>query len=150
AGRCFVMLDNIERLGRSSMGFHLDSRARTLQERGIALLDHCDAIRTLVDLIDEFLNFGVIFAIESLARPSAGDQFTHVSADLARFTTMTLQVFTWEDAQVFLAQGPESFGISWASAFKKLGGSNIFSTEEQQWLLKHAGTHPYLLQQFCS
>jgi len=149
-GRCFVMLDNIDSLGRSGMGFELDSRAQTPQERGIALLNHCDALRTLVDLIDEFTSFGAIIALESLARPSMGDQFTHISADLARFATITLQVFTWEDATQFLAQEPESFGTAWANMFRDLGGNNIFSTEEQRWLREQAGTHPYLLQQFCS
>jgi len=149
-GRCFVMLDNIERLGRSGMWFELDSQAQRPQERGLALLNHCDAIRTLVDLIDEFTSFGAILAIESLARPSMGDQFTHISADLARFATMTLQVFTWDDATQFLAQGPESFGAAWANMFRDLGGNNIFSAEEQRWLREQAGTHPYLLQQFCS
>ncbi len=149
-GRCFVMLDNIERLGRSGMWFEFYSRAQTLQERGIALLNHCDALRTLVDLIDEFTSFGAILALESLARPSMGDQFTHISADLARFATMTLQVFTWDDATQFLAQGPESFGTTWANMFRDLGGNNIFSVEEQRWLREQAGTHPYLLQQFCS
>lgn len=150
-GRCFIMLDNIESLGRASTWFDLleTSTAKTPQERGIALLDHCDAIRTLVDLIDEFTSFGVIFAIESLARSSMGDQFVHVSADLARFTTMTLQVFTWDDAQKFLVQGPESFGATWASTFKKLDGNSIFSENEQKWILEQAGLHPYLLQQFC-
>jgi hypothetical protein len=149
-GRCFVMLDNIERLGRFGMWFELDSRAQTPQERGIALLNHCDALRALVDLIDEFTSFGAILALESLARPSMGDQFTHISADLARFATMTLQVVTWDDATQFLAQEPESFGTAWANMFRDLGGNNIFSVEEQRWLREQAGTHPYLLQQFCS
>ena len=149
-GRCFVMLDNIDSLGRSGMWFELDSRAQTPQERGIALLNHCDALRTLVDLIDEFTSFGTIIALESLARPSMGDQFTHISADLARFATITLQVFTWDDATQFLAQEPESFGTAWANMFRSLGGNHIFSTEEQRWLREQAGTHPYLLQQFCS
>ncbi len=148
--RCFVMLDAIERLGRSSMGsFNLRSVAQTDQERGIALLDHCGAIRMLVDLIDEFSSLGVILSIESLPRPNIGDQFTHVSADLARFTTMTLQTFTWNDTKAFLAQEPENFGSEWAKRFRELGKNGIFSNMEQAWLLEQAGTHPYLLQQFC-
>ena len=148
-GRCFVMLDSIEHLGRpGTQSFPLNSKAQTAQERGLALLDHCTAIRTLVDLIDEFNNFGVILAIESPPRPKISDQFTLVSADLARFTTMTLQIFTWEDAGEYVAQVPESFGIYWAERFKVLNSNYIFSKEEQDWLLEQAGTHPYLLHQF--
>ncbi len=148
--RYFVMLDSIERLVRFNIpSFMPDSKAETPQERALALLNHCNAIRTLVDLIDEFRTFGFILSIESLARAKVADQFTHVSADLARFKTITLQTFTWRDASKFLAQGPESFGIEWAKSFHELSGSNIFSEKEQQWLLEQAGTHPYLLQQFC-
>ncbi len=134
--RYFLMLDSIERLGWLNLpSFPLEeSTAETEQERGIALLDHCGAIRTLVDLIDEFRTFGVILSIESLPRPKIADQFKHVSADLARFNTMTLQTFTWEDTTKFLAQ---------------VGGDYIFSRSEQEWLRKQAGTHPYLIQQFC-
>lgn len=148
--RYFVMLDTIERLGVPGMpSFPLDTTAQTPQEHGIALLDHCGAVRTLVDLVDEFTFFGVIFSIESLPRPKIDDQFTHVSADLARFTTMILQIFARADASGLLAQEPEDFGASWASRFKSLGGRSIFSRAEQDWLLEQAGTHPYLLQQFC-
>jgi Transcriptional regulatory protein, C terminal len=147
--RFFVMLDSIERLDRPDMQFDLISRAKTPQERGIALLNHCGAIRALVDLIDEFTNFGALIAIESLPRPKMVDQFTHVSADLARFTTMTLQAYTWEDTSQFLAQDAENFGSNLATMFKALGGSYLFSEEEQTWLAQQAGTHPYLLQQFC-
>lgn len=148
--RYFLVLDAIERLGwRNLPSFPLESTAETEQERGIALLDHCGAIRTLVDLIDEFRTFGVILSIESLPRPKIADQFKHVSADLARFKTMTLQTFTWEDTTKFLTQGPESFGTDWAKLFRALGGDYIFSRSEQEWLRKHAGTHPYLMQQFC-
>ncbi len=54
--RCFIMLDSIERLNQSEIDLPelQQSEARTPQERGIAILNHCEAIRTLVDLIDEF------------------------------------------------------------------------------------------------
>ncbi|HCF84112.1 MAG TPA: hypothetical protein DEV72_02795 [Ktedonobacter sp.] len=148
--RYFVMLDTIERLGRFGIpSFKPDSKAETPQERALALLDHGHAIRTLVDLIDEFRTFGFILSIESLARSKVADQFTHVSADLARFKTITLQTFTRRDAGKFLAQKPESFGIEWAKSFNDLSKNDIFSEQEQEWLLEQAGTHPYLLQQFC-
>lgn len=154
--RCFVMLDTIEQLGRPSTSAGLsklleleNSKARTRQERGLAILDRCDAIRTLVDLIDEFRIFGVIISLESLPRPTIGDQFTQVSADLARFTTKTLQIFTWDDSRAFVAQLPEYFPENWAQTFRELCADNIFSASEQAWLLEQAGTHPYLLQQYC-
>ena len=148
--RYFLMLNSIERLGWPDMpSFPQQSKAQTPQERGIALLDHCGAVRVLVDLIDEFRTFGVILSIESLPRPKIDDQFTHVSADLARFTTMTLQNFTWDDTAKFLAQEPENFGTDWAKFFSTLGGNEIFSSSEQAWLRQQAGTHPYLIQQFC-
>ena len=62
---------------------------------------------------------------------------------------MTLQTFTWQDAGKFLAQGPESFGGEWAESFNDLSNNCIFSEKEQEWLREQAGTHPYLLQQFC-
>ncbi len=128
-----------------------DPRAYTQQYdlKELALLDRCSAIRTLVELIDEFAVFGVILSIESLPRPKIDDQFHHVSLDLARFTTMTLQTFTWEDTIKMLSQEPENFGASWANMFKALGGRYIFSRPEQEWLRQQAGTHPYLLHQFC-
>jgi hypothetical protein len=149
--RFFVLLDAIERLDRPDVSFPEleNSGAQTPQERAIALLNHCGAIRTLVDLIDEFSNFGVILSIRSLPRPNIADQFLHISADLARFTTTTLQCFTWKDTIAFLAQQPEDFGKDWAKAFRDLGGESIFTTGEQRWILEQAGTHPYLLQQFC-
>jgi GTPase SAR1 family protein len=151
SARYFFMLDSVERLGMPGMQTLAlgSSKAQTLQERGLALLDRCNAIRTLVDLIDEFAIFGVILSIESLPRPKIDDQFHHVSADLARFTSMILQAFTWDDATEFLAQKPEDFGIRWANMFRTLGGSYIFSRPEQEWLRREAGTHPYLLQHFC-
>src|SRR6266568_3881419 len=149
--RYFVMLDTIESLDRPGMKLFdiATSRGKTPQERGIARLDQCGAIRTLVDLIDEFNDFGVILSIESLSRPSIDDQFTLISADLARFTTMTLQTFTQENTVKFLRQEPKDFGDEWAHTFEQLGGSYIFSEKEQTWLFNQAGTHPYLLQQFC-
>ena len=153
--RYFIMLDTIERLERLGMQLfeqlNIDgSQAQTEQERGIALLERCGAIRVLIDLLDEFRNFGVIFSLRSLPRPKIDDQFTHVSADLARFTAMTLQIFTHADATGLVGQEPEDFGTEWAEIFKNLGGKRIFSLTERDWLLEQAGTHPYLLQQFCS
>lgn len=152
-GRYFLMFDTVEYLERSGTKlfqlFDFPSRAKTAQERSIALLDRSGAIHTLVDLMDEFSNFGVIFALESLPRPRIGDQFTYVSADLARFTAMTLQAFTWNDTEQLLRQPPENFGSQWALQFRDLGGTHIFSKAEQIWIRQQAGTHPYLLQQFC-
>lgn len=149
--RYFLILDAIERLGMPGMKWFplASSKAETSQERGLALLDHCNAMHTLVDLIDEFTTFGVILSVESLPRPKIDDQFHHVSLDLARFTTMILQAFTWDDTAQFLNQPPENFGTNWANMFKALGGNYIFSRSEQEWLRRQAGTHPYLLQQLC-
>ena len=151
--RYFLMFDTIERLdlpGRKIFEIlKLASGAQTPQERSIALLDHCGAIHVLVDLMDEFNNFGVIFSIVSLPRPRIDDQFTNVSADLARFTPITLQSFTWNDTLHFLKQEPVNFGVKWAKMFEESGGNYIFSDSEQKWLLRQAGTHPYLLQQYC-
>lgn len=152
--RYFVMLDAIERLGRMSMQHvNEDNRRVREQDKGLVLLQERDAIHTLVDLNDEFSNFGTILTIEVLPLPSLGHQFSHtspyLSADLARFTTMTLKAFTWEDAIRFLQQPPESFGQEWVNQFRALQASNVFSPEEQTWLLEQAGTHPYLLQQVC-
>ena len=149
--RYFFMLDSVERLGTPEIPLLPlgSTKAQTPQERGLALLDRCGAIRTLVELIDEFIVFGVILSIESLPRPTIDDQFQHVSLDLARFTTMTLQALPWEDTIKFLSQEPENFGMSWAKMFKTMGGNSIFSRLEQEWLLQQAGTHPYLLHQFC-
>lgn len=148
--RYFVMLDAIEHLERPGTRFPLISAAQTPQERGIALLNHCGAIRTLVDLIDEFPNFNVLLSIESLPLPKIVDQFTHVSADLARFTTMTLHTFSKQDTLDLLAQEPENFGHEWATTFNRLGANQVLSPEEQQRVYQQAGTHPYLLQQCCS
>lgn len=115
----------------------------------MALLDNCGAIRLLVDLLDEFTQFGVILSIERPPSPKSGDQFTLVSADLARFATMTLQTFTHDDTLEFLAQVPESFGADWARQFRDAGGDTLFSKAEQVWLYEQAGAHPYLLQQYC-
>ena len=149
--RYFFMLDSVERLGMHGMPSPKlgNSKAETPQELGLALLDRCGAIRTLVDLIDEFSVFGVILSIESLPRPKIDDQFHHISLDLARFTTMTFQIFTWDDTVKLLSQDPENFGSSWSNMFKSLGGRYIFSLSEQEWLCQQAGSHPYLLHQFC-
>src|SRR5579883_2856558 len=151
--RYFLMFDSVERLERSGTRLlelsSAPSRAQTAQERSIALLDRCGALHSLVDLMDDFSNFGVIFALESLPRASMSDQFRQVSADLARFTSMTLQTFTWNDTVRLLQQPPEHFGSRWASQFYALGGTDIFSEAEQAWICRYAGTHPYLLQQVC-
>ena len=146
----FVVLDSIERLQGPDMPLLKEpTKAQTPQERGLALLDDCGAFRVLVDLLDEFTQFGVILSIESLPLPKISDQFTHVSADLARFRTMTLQAFTQEDTLRFLAQDAESFDEEWAHRFREAGGNMLFSQDTQTWLYEQAGTHPYLLQQFC-
>jgi Transcriptional regulatory protein, C terminal len=146
----FVVLDNIERLQGPDMPLlKKPTKATTPQERGLALLDDIGAFRVLVDLLDEFSHFGVILSIESLPLPRISNQFTHISADLARFRTMTLQAFTQEDTLRFLAQDAESFEEEWAHQFREAGGNMLFSQDIQQWLYEKAGTHPYLLQQFC-
>ena len=149
--RYFVMLDTIERLLQTGLQVPnlVSSVAQTPQERAISLLNHSDIIHTLVDMIDEFNNFGVILSIESLPQPRMLDQFVHVSVDLARFTTTILQCFTWNDTAAFLAQQPEDFGEDWAQLFKKLGGNTLFAEHEQTWIREQAGTHPYVLQQLC-
>ncbi len=144
--RYFMILEKLERLQMPDMH---PTKAQTTQERGLALLDDCGAFRLLVDLLDEFLQLGVILSMESLPSPRIGNQFRHVSADLARFRTMTLQVFTQRETQQFLAQLPEDFGVEWARQFRNVGGSEIFTEGEQSWLYKQVGTHPYLLQQLC-
>jgi Transcriptional regulatory protein, C terminal len=147
----FLMLDSIERLARPDMGLpgQGKSEGRSATERGLALLDRCRAIRVLIDLIDEFNNIGVILSIESLPRAKSVDQFTHVSADLARFTTTPLQIFSWDDTTSYLSQEAQDFDSEWAQQFSHLGGKTIFTPDEQAWILEQAGTHPYLLQQFC-
>jgi Transcriptional regulatory protein, C terminal len=146
----FVVLDNIERLQGPDMPLLKEpTKATTPQERGLALLDDIGAFRVLVDLLDEFSHFGVILSIESLPLPRISNQFTHISADLARFRTMTLQAFTKEDTLRFLAQDAESFEEEWARRFKEARGNILFSQDMQNWLYEKAGTHPYLLQQFC-
>lgn len=148
--RYFAVLDSIERLqGPDMPSLKETTKAITPQEHGLALLDDIGAFRVLVDLLDEFPQFGVVLAIESLPLPRISNQFTHVSADLARFRTMTLQVFTQEDTLHFLAQSAESFGEEWARQFREAGGNILFSPDAQAWLYERAGSHPYLLQQFC-
>jgi hypothetical protein len=145
--RCFVMLDNIDRLGLDTS--LQDTTKKTPQERGIALLDSCGALRALAGLIEEFRNFGVILSLESLPRSRVDAQFTHVSADLAHFATTTLQIFTRDDTSAFLNQAPEEYGSTWSQQFKELAGETIFSPAEQTWIYAQAGSHPYILQQFC-
>jgi len=146
----FLMLDALDRLGRYNLpSFVQPSKAQTWQEYGLALLDHAQAIRTIVDLLDEFRVLGFILAINNLPRSKVADQFTHISADLARFTTMTLQTFTRQDTASLLAQESANFGKPLADAFAQAGIISIFSEAEQRWLQQQAGTHPYLLQQLC-
>lgn len=148
--RYFLMLDTIERLGRFGLSsFARPSKAQKPQEYGLALLDHSNTIRTIVDLIGEFRVLGFILSIESLPRTRVADQFRHISADLARFTPLTLQTFTQSDTEKFLAQEPGNFGPQLAEALEHTGISSIFSDQEQQWLRQQAGTHPYILQQLC-
>ncbi len=148
--RCFIMLDNIDRLGMDTPSFFQgQTEAKTPQERGIALLNNCGAIRALTGLIDEFRNFGVILFLESLPRAKMDAQFSHVSADLAHFSTTTLQIFTWDDTRAFLQQRPEQLGDVWAQHFKEQAGEIIFTPAEQAWIHEQAGSHPYILQQFC-
>ena len=148
--RYFTVLDSIERLqGPDMPSLKETTKAETPQERGLALLDDIGAFRVLVDLLDEFPQFGVLLAIESLPSPRISKQFIHVSADLARFRTMRLQAFTCEDTLRFLAQDAESFGEEWARPFREAGGNVLFSPDMQKWLYERAGSHPYLLRQFC-
>lgn len=152
SARYFVILDAIERLQGPDMPALPVSGAggaQTAQERALNLLNHCGAFRLLVDLLDEFTHFGVILSIESLPSPNISNQFRHISIDLARFSTMTLQTFTREGAMQYLAQQPEDFGAYWAQQFRDAGGNVLFSVQEQEWLYEQAGAHPYLLQQFC-
>ncbi len=148
--RYFLMLDTIERLGRFGLtSFAQPSKAQRPQEYGLALLNHSNAIRTIVDLIGEFRALGFILSIENLPRSKVVDQFTHISADLARFTTTTLQTFTWQDTRKLLEQEPANFGEQFADAFEHSSITSVFSDQEQKWLRQQAGTHPYLLQQLC-
>ncbi len=150
--RYFVMLDTIERLLQTGLQVPnlVSSVAQTPQERAISLLNHSDIIHTLVDMIDEFNNFGVILSIESLPQPRMLDQFVHVSVDLARFTTTILQCFTWNDTAAFLAQQPEDFGEDWAQLFKKLGGNAStwrWMGTELRYILSNEGLIRYDLLQ---
>ncbi len=151
--RYFLILDNIERLGELYMQLsNIQSGTKRPQEYGITLLDRCRAIRTIVDLINEFRLFGFILSIESLPKARVVDQFTYISADLARFTTKTLQTFTLRDTAKFLAQSVNDFR-GWQNgpggASEPFDDTPLFSQEEQTWVLALAGTHPYLLQQCC-
>lgn len=148
--RYFVVLDSIERLQGPDMPLLKGpTKAQTGQEHGLAQLERCGALRVLVDLLDEFSQFGVILSIESLPLPKISDQFIHVSADLARFRTMTLQALTQADTLQFLAQDAENFNEEWAHRFREAGGNALFAQDTQTWLYEQVGTHPYLLQQFC-
>src|SRR6266852_255115 len=151
--RYFLILDNIERLGLLYMQLaNIKSGTKKPQEYGITLLDRSRAIRTIIDLIDEFKIFGFILSIESLPKARIVDQFTYISADLARFTTKTLQTFTMSDTRKFLAQCIKDFKSETSNSRNDYDPSDntpLFSKEEQSWLLEIAGTHPYLVQQCC-
>ncbi len=151
--RYFLILDNIERLGLLYMQLaNIKSGTKKPQEYGITLLDRSRAIRTIIDLIDEFKIFGFILSIESLPKARIVDQFTYISADLARFTTKTLQTFTMSDTKKFLAQCIKDFKsetTNSSSNYDLSDNTPLFSKEEQSWLLEIAGTHPYLVQQCC-
>ena len=148
--RFFVVLDALDRLALSQLEFSgiAKTTAETKNEQGLAVLDKAGVIRLLVDLIDTHGNFGAILSLESLPRTRNTEQFSQVSVDLARFDLKMVQIFPWEEAQRILNQPPEAFGEKWATDFRKLGGQ-IFTLEEQAWLLEQAGSHPYLLQQCC-
>ncbi len=151
----YFILDNIDRIHQLSAtpGSQIYTASQNTQDRGLALLDQSGIIRLLVDLLDEFENMRVILSINSLPQPGTLHQFTHISphlsSDLARFTTYTLQIFPMPEAIAYIAQEPESFGHAWAEAFQSLKEQEIFSSAEQQWILEQAGSHPHLLQQFC-
>ncbi len=151
--RYFLILDNIERLGELYMQlFNIKSETKKPQEYGIALLDKCRAIRTVVDLIDEFKQFGFILSIESLPKARVVDQFTYMPADLARFRTKTLQIYTLSDAQKYLAQPVKDFrNENAAEKHTNTPADNypLFTRDEQLWILELSGSHPYLLQQCC-
>lgn len=151
--RYFLILDNIESLGELYMQVsNIKSDTKRPQEYGITLLDRCRAIRTIVDLINEFRLFGFILSIEGLPKARVVDQFTYISADLARFTTKTLQTFTMSDTMKFLAQHTRDFrgdSNTYEEASIPADDIPLFSPQEQAWILELAGTHPYLLQQCC-
>ncbi len=148
--RYMLLLNSIERLQRPGMPvLNIQSKARTPQERSLAMLNNSGALHLLVDLMDEFTQFGVILSLESRPLPRISDQFTLISADLARFRTLILQTFTREDTLSILQQSPANFGAEWEQRFTNAGGTELFSEPEQAWLYEQAGTHPYLLQQCC-
>lgn len=149
--RYFLILDNIERLGELYMQLaNVTNAVRRPQEYGIKLLDRCRAIRTINDLIDGFKLFGFILSIESLPKATVVDQYTNMSADLARFKTKTLQIFTMRDTRKFLAQRVKDFKDgTYTSKNDSFDDSPLFLPEEQSWLLELCGSHPYLLQQCC-
>lgn len=148
--RYFLMLDSIERLQRPGMAIPaFISKSKSPQERSLAMLDHSGALHLLVDLLDEFNQFGVLLSLESRPAPNISDQFSLMSADLARFRTLLLQTYTREDTFSILQQPPENFGPVWEHRFREAGGTALFSESEQEWLYEQTGTHPYLLQQSC-
>ncbi len=151
--RYFLILDNIDRLGFLYMQLaSIKRQTKKPQEYGITLLDRSRAIRTIIDLIDEFKIFGFILSIESLPKAGIMDQFTHISADLARFTTKTLQTFSMSDTRKFLAQPVKDFRTrinERENDDSPSSSSPLFTLEEQSWLLGIAGTHPYLVKRCC-
>lgn len=148
--RCYFMLDGIERLQEPDViPFDSYSRSHTPQERSLALLEASGVLRLLVDLLDEFPQFGVLFFLVSQPSAGVGNLYKNVSADLARFSTMLLQAFTEDDTRLYLSQKPEILGTQGSRVFMDAGVSCLFSDLEQHWLYEQAGTHPYLLKQLC-
>ena len=89
---CYFMLDGIERLQEPDLPQFNAGKPRTAQERSLALLDASGVLRLLVDLLDEFPEFRVILFLTSQPQLGIVNIYKNLSADLARFTTMMLQV----------------------------------------------------------
>ena len=144
----YLTFDSIDRLQRPGMPIPpFTSREKSAQERSLALLNHSGALHLLVDLLDEFHQFGAILSLESRPLPKVSDQFTMISSDLARFRTFLLQTFTREDTFSILQRQP--IEPAWEQRFQKMGVTAFFSEAEQAWLYEQASMHPYLLQQCC-
>ena len=146
---CYFMLDGIERLQEPDLPQFNAGKPHSAQERSLALLDASGVLRLLVDLLDEFSQFRVILFLTSQPQPGIVNLYQNLSADLARFTTMMLQVLTKNDTELYLAQTSEILGAEWEQVFANAGVVSLFTPSEQAWLYEQAGTHPYLLQQLC-
>jgi hypothetical protein len=148
--RYYLTFDSLDRLQRPGMPVpEFTKKEKSPQERSLAILNHSGALHLLVDLLDEFNQFGVILSLESFPLPKISDQFSMISSDLARFRTLLLQTFTRADTIGFLQQRPISLDPEWGHLFREMGAIPVFSETEQAWLYEQAGTHPYLLQQCC-